>query len=284
MDTAVKKSGSSLRQLLEQPKYEIIPMKRVENSFEFIPKNAKVSVTVSPTKGIDTTLLLSETLTNYLAPEQITPHVSARLVESKEHVKHILERVKDMGMKELFIVGGDAAEPAGPYKGSYDLVKAIRDIDTDIRLGITAYPEGHPSIPDNVLAEDLARKAPYAQFMSTQLCFEGGTIQKWLEQTRASGIDLPIQIGVAGVVDIIKLTKIATRIGVGDSLRYLSKHAGKVLQLMSGYKPNELLAELEPLFGDPKYNVEAFHIYTFNQLEKTERWRKDKLSELGAPA
>lgn len=280
MDTAVKKVGSSLTNLLEVPKYEIIPMKRVENAFEFIPKNAKVSVTVSPTKGIDTTLTLSETLTDYLSPEQITPHVSARLVESKDHVKHILERIKGMGMSEIFVVGGDAAEPAGPYKGSYDLVKAIRDVDTDIRLGITAYPEGHPSIPDDVLAEDLAKKAPYAQFMSTQLCFEGATIQKWLEQTRASGVDLPVQIGLAGVVDIIKLTQIATRIGVGDSLRYLSKHAGKVFQLMGGYKPNDLLDELTPIFGDPNYNVEAFHVYTFNQLEKTERWRKEKLEEL----
>lgn len=284
MDTVKPQTGSSLKQLLEVPKYEIIPMKRVENSFEHIPKHAKVSVTVSPTKGIDTTLTLSETLTNYLAPTQITPHVSARLVESKEHVEHILERVKDMGMKEIFVVGGDAAEPAGPFKGSYDLVKAIRDVDTDIRLGVTAYPEGHPSIPDDVLAEDLAKKAPYAQFMSTQLCFDGATIQKWLEQSRAAGVDLPLQIGIAGVVDIVKLTQIATRIGVGDSLRYLGKHAGKVLQLMSGYKPNELLSDLEPLFGDPTYNVEAFHIYTFNQLEKTERWRKEKLTELGAAA
>ena len=280
MDTVKPQVVSSLKQLLEVPKYEIIPMKRVENSFEHIPKHAKVSVTVSPTKGIDTTLTLSETLTNYLAPTQITPHVSARLVESKDHVKQILERVKGMGMKELFVVGGDAAEPAGPFKGSYDLVKSIRDVDADIRLGITAYPEGHPSIPDDVLVEDLAKKAPYAQFMSTQLCFDGATIQEWLEQTRASGVDLPVQIGVAGVVDMMKLMNISSRIGVGDSLRYLTKHAGKVLQLMGGYKPNDLLADLKPIFGDPKYNVEAFHIYTFNQLEKTERWRKEQLEEL----
>lgn len=283
MDTVVK-SGSSLKRLLEVPKYEIIPMKRVEDSFEFIPKNAKVSVTVSPTKGIDTTLTLSETLTTYLSPEQITPHVSARLVESKEHIKHILERVKDMEMKEVFVVGGDVEEPAGPYKGSYDLVKAIRDIDSDIRLGITAYPEGHPSIPDDVLAEDLARKAPYAQFMSTQLCFDGATIKKWLEGTRAAGVDLPLQIGIAGVVDMMKLMNISTRIGVGDSVRYLNKNVGTVLKLMGGYKPNDLLHTLDPIFGDPAYNIGGFHIYTFNQLEKTERWRKEKLSELGAPA
>ena len=277
-------TNPALGRLLAVPKYEIIPMKRVENSFAHIPKDAKVSVTVSPTKGIDTTLELSKTLTTYLEPKQITPHVSARLVESHDHLKTILDRVKAMGMNEVFIVGGDASEPAGPFKGSFDLVKAIRDIDTDIRVGITAYPEGHPSISDEVLAQDLADKASYAQFMSTQLCFDAGTIKSWLEKTRGAGIDLPVQIGIAGVVDMVKLMQISSRIGVGDSIRYLSKHAGTVLKLMGGYKPDELLEELGTAFEDKSCNIEAFHVYTFNQLEKTERWRKEKLSALGVPA
>ena len=281
MNTVVSQPPS-LNALLEQPKYEIIPMKRVEQSFEFIPKNAKVSVTVSPSKGIEATLELADQIGKYVAPEQITPHVSARLVEGKDHVKYILERVRDLGMKEIFVVGGDASEPVGPYKGSFDLVRAIRDVDTDVRLGVTAYPEGHPSIPEEVLEQDLLNKQPYAQFMATQLCFDAATIKGWLETRREAGVTLPLQIGMAGVVDMIKLTQIATRIGVGDSLRYLTKHAGTVFKLMSGYKPDDLLENLTPIFGDPFYNVEAFHVYTFNQLEKTERWRKEKLKEIGS--
>jgi methylenetetrahydrofolate reductase (NADPH) len=160
------------------------------------------------------------------------------------------------------------------------LVKAIRTVDTEIRLGVAAYPEGHPSISNEVLLEDLKRKQPLVQFMSTQLCFDALTIKNWLEQTRNNGITLPVQIGMAGVVDIIKLTQIATRIGVGDSLRYLTKHAGQVFKLMTGYKPDDLVQDLEPFYDDPFYNVIGFHVYTFNQVEKTERWRQETLAHL----
>jgi methylenetetrahydrofolate reductase (NADPH) len=273
---------NALTSLLQKPKYEILPMKNVEQQFAFIPSEAKVTVTVSPSKGNSATLELSEQLSKTISPERITPHISARLVESKEHLNSILKHTRDLGIKELFIVGGDTQTPAGPFANSFELVRAIRDIDADIRLGITAYPDGHPSIPNEMLLEDLQRKAPYAQFMSSQLCFDGEKISRWLEQTRNLGINLPLLVGVAGVVDIIKLTQIATRIGVGDSVRYLSKHAGTVFRLLGGYKPDELLEQLTPTLADETNNVAGFHIYTFNQLEKTERWRKDILQKLGS--
>jgi methylenetetrahydrofolate reductase (NADPH) len=267
----------SLARLLTTPKYEIIPMKNVEASFGFIPRDAKVTVTVSPSKGIEATLELTQHLTTYLSPAHITPHLSARLMHDKAQLKDVLARLSALGIEELFIVGGDTQPPQGDFKDSFDLVRFIRDINTEIRLGVTAYPEGHPNIPANVLLEDLRRKQPYVQFMSTQLCFDAATIKTWLEQIRNNGITLPVQIGIAGVVDIIKLTQIASRIGVGDSLRYLTKHAGQVFKLMTGYKPDELVQGLAPLYTDSFYNIMGFHIYTFNQVEKTERWRRETL-------
>jgi methylenetetrahydrofolate reductase (NADPH) len=273
---------NALVSLLQKPKYEILPMKNVEQQFAFISAEAKVTVTVSPSKGNSATLELSQQLSKTIAPERITPHFSARLVESQEQLKNILLTTKQLGIKELFIVGGDTQTPAGPFANSFELIQAIRDIDSEIRLGITAYPDGHPSISNDVLLEDLQHKAPYAQFMSTQLCFDASKISQWLGQVRSQEMTLPVQIGIAGVVDIIKLTQIATRIGVGDSVRYLSKHAGTVFKLLGGYKPDELLENLGDTLTNESSNVAGFHIYTFNQLEKTERWRKDTLQKLGS--
>jgi methylenetetrahydrofolate reductase (NADPH) len=275
----------TLARLLTTPKYEVIPMKNVEATFAFIPRDAKVSVTVSPSKGIKATLELTQNLTKYVSPAHITPHLSARLLESEAQLKDILGRVHTLGVQELFIVGGDTFPPKGPFANSLELVQAIRAIDTTIRLGVTAYPEGHPRISKQALLEDLRLKQPYVQFMSTQLCFDAATIKNWLEQTRKDGITLPVQIGIAGVVDIIKLAQISSRIGVGDSLRYLTKHAGQVFKLMTGYQPDDLVHGLEPLYADPFFNIAGFHVYTFNQLEKTERWRQQTLALLElAPA
>lgn len=48
-----------------------------------------------------------------------------------------------------------------------------------------------------------------------------------------------------------------------------------------GYSPDALLTALAPLYADPNAAVEGFHIYTFNQAETTERWRKAFVAELG---
>jgi methylenetetrahydrofolate reductase (NADPH) len=265
--------------LLKVAKFEVIPMKGVEAQLPSLPKDAKVSVTCSPSKGIDATLELTRQVICYVDAGKVTPHISARLVQSPSHLKTLLEQFKALGIKGLFIVGGDAQEPAGPYACSYDLVQAIKDVDADLELGITAYPEGHPSIPEDVLMHDLQRKAPYASYMATQMCFDAGAIKGWLEQVRQAGIYLPVQIGIPGVMDLMKLVQISGRIGVGDSLRFLTKHSGTVLKLMTGYKPDGLIQDLSPLVGNSLYNIETFHIYTFNQVERTEEWRQDRLSK-----
>jgi methylenetetrahydrofolate reductase (NADPH) len=263
--------------LLQKAKIEIIPMKHVEVQLPHLPRDARVSVTCSPSKGINATLELTKQVIQYVEAANVSPHISARLVESQAQIKEILETVKALGIKGLFIVGSDAQEPAGPYTCSYDLVQAIKDVDADIELGITAYPEGHPNIPNDVLMQDLQRKAPYAKYMATQMCFDAGAIKHWLEQVRAAGVHLPVQIGIPGVMDLMKLIQISGRIGVGDSLRFLTKHTATVFKLMSGYKPDGLIEELSPLVGYSLYNIDTFHIYTFNQVEKTEAWRKEKV-------
>ena len=273
----------SLARLLATPKYELIPMKNVQATFAFIPKNAKVSVTASPTKGTEATLELVQELTHYVTPTHITPHLSARLLASEAELSNVLHQLEDLGIEELFIVGGDTFPARGSFANSLELVAAIRATNKNIRLGVAAYPEGHPRIAKEALLEDLKRKAPFVQFMSTQLCFDAATLKIWLEQTRSAGVTLPVQIGIAGVVDSIKLAQIAGRIGVGDSLRYLTKHAGQVFKLVAGYKPDDVVQDLEPLYNDGFYNIVGFHVYTFNQLEKTERWRQQTLESLQTP-
>ena len=279
MDTVKTPSRAGATALLRHPKYELIPMKGVEKAFASILPKASVSITVSPTKGITATLDLAEHLSRTLPAAQITPHLSARLVEGHAALEAILSRIRKVGIQELFIVGGDSEKPAGPFGNSLELIRAIRQIDTDIRLGVTAYPEGHPSIPKEVLQSDLLEKQALVTFMATQLCFDAKTIEKWLREVRRSGVTLPVQLGIAGAIDMVKLIQISSRIGVGDSLRYLSKHAGTVFKLMSGYKPDELLNELEPVLTDTSYNVTGFHIYTFNNVKRTEAWRRTWLGE-----
>ena len=273
-------ANAALTTILLQPKYELIPMKGVEKQVPHLPGVGKVSVTCSPTKGIPATIELVKTVRQQVAAETIIPHIAARMVEGEEHLGKILTTLQGIGIREVFVVGGDHPEPKGPYSGSFDLVKAIYESEFDFGIGSTAYPEGHADIPDDVLMADLKRKDPYVDYVATQMCFDPNSIQRWIEHIRAEGVQSPIHLGVPGVIDIVKLISISSRIGIGDSLRYLKKHSGNVIKLMGGYSPDHLIDEMMSAFENPDYNIEEFHLYSFNQVKKTESWRSSKLASL----
>ena len=145
------------------------------------------------------------------------------------------------------------------------------------------YPQGHPTIPDDVLLRALADKAPLVDYMTTQMCFDAAAIGAWLRARRADGIALPAILGIPGVVEPQRLLSMATRIGVSDSRRFVAKNARFVARMVrSGgfYKPDGLLEALAPLMADPAAGVHGIHLYTFNAVEATEGWRLRYLETL----
>jgi hypothetical protein len=50
----------------------------------------------------------------------------------------------------------------------------------------------------------------------------------------------------------------------------------------TGYQPDRLIRSLAPAFGRPSLNIEGFHIFTFNELERTEAWRQGLMARLAA--
>ena len=71
---------------------------------------------------------------------------------------------------------------------------------------------------------------------------------------------LPVRIGIPGVLKRRKLIEIALRVGVGDSTRYITKHAGIVARLMrrGDYRPDPLVARLAPVLDDSRNRICGF--------------------------
>jgi methylenetetrahydrofolate reductase (NADPH) len=47
--------------------------------------------------------------------------------------------------------------------------------------------------------------------------------------------------------------------------------------LPGGYSPDRLLEGLIPSLADHESNIQGLHIYTFNEVEATETWRREML-------
>jgi len=259
-------------------RFEIIPMKGAESQADHLPRGAKVAVTCSPAKGIESTLQLSERLLE--RGFEVVPHIAARLVADKPHLEKILRWLDEHSLREVYVIGGDAKKPVGPYASAFELLGTMSRLEPGVEeVGIGAYPEGHPLIDDEELDRALRDKQPFATYMVTQLCFDAGVILDWLSGVRRRGIGLPVYVGIPGAADGRKLLQISLKVGVGDSVRFLKKQAGLVGTLLKpgGYSPDGLVEKLAPYAGDKDYDIAGLHIYTFNQVESTERWRQRML-------
>lgn len=270
--------------LLRRARYEVIPLEGVERDVvEHVPKDVKVTVTASPGKGIDTTLRLSERLSQ--CGFEAVPHISARLVAGEGHLKDIVQRLDEHGIREAFVVAGDVEEPVGPFEGASQLLSAMARVGHRLeRIGITGYPESHPVISDETTIEAMFEKEAMATYIVSQICFEPRTIVDWVHRVRRRGVDLPIHLGMPGLVQKLRLLRVSRRIGLGESARFLDKHRSWLARLVlpGGYRPDGLLEDLAPLAADPENKVHGLHIYTFNEVERTEMWRKETLERLGA--
>jgi methylenetetrahydrofolate reductase (NADPH) len=264
--------------MLRRARFEVIPMRSVVEEAACLPSGSIVTVTGSPRKGIDATLDLSEQLTGL--GFHIVPHIMSRLVRSNKHLAEILSRLAAAGLDEVFVIGGDVPSPAGPYDSSGALIADMVQMEKrPRRIGIAAYPEGHPLISSQALLKALQDKQPHSDYMVTQICFDPDIIFRWLSGMREQGISLPVYLGIPGVLKRSKLLEISLRVGVGQSTRFLTNHAGMIARLISRdiYSPDRLVSRTLQAVGNSSLNIAGFHIYTFNQCQSTEHWRQKAL-------
>jgi methylenetetrahydrofolate reductase (NADPH) len=270
----------ALGRALAEPTFELMPLRSGYDQSAFVPPGAWVSVTASPQRGLDATVELALHLEG--RGYRAIPHLAARMVRDRAHLRDLAARLTDGGVDRAFVIAGDPSD-SGDYPDGLSLLRAMADLGVELsNVGIPCYPQGHAFIPDATLLEALAAKEPFAHYMTTQLCFDSRAIASWIAARRADGIRLPVQIGVAGAVEPHRLLAISARIGVRDSARFLVKNVGFVGRLIrSGgfYRPDGLLDRLAPLFADPIADVRWVHLYTFNQVESTESWRARFLAD-----
>jgi methylenetetrahydrofolate reductase (NADH) len=259
-----------------ESRYEILPFGDVEEQAAQAGEPLRLTVTTSPKHGIDRSLDVATRLR--ALGHDVTSHVAARMIRAESHLAEILDRCVVAGIDDLLVIGGDAPDPLGPFTTAGELLELVRDRPhRPERIGIGAYPEGHPLIPATALEAALERKARVADYIVTQLCFDASTVLTWVDRLRERGIELPVYVGAVGPVERRRLLDISTKIGVGPSLRFLRNQHGLTALLRS---PGDTVVTfydgVAPHFGDPHRGIAGFHFFTFNDLLGTRRWQEER--------
>ena len=269
--------------LLEEARFELMPFDSFDEEITKLPDGASIAITTSPQLGIERTVERTEQAA--AAGYEVIPHITARYIEGPAELEAICRRLTDAGVTDIFVPGGDREEPVGEFESALELLVALEDLGHEFEeVGITGYPEGHEFLSEETLAEAMEAKAPHATYLTTQLCYDPDAVVDWIERVRDErGVDLPVEVGIPGVMKYQRLLGISRKVGVGDSIDFLKKTSGVlgfVRQLVGSrgkYTPDRLVDGLAPYADDPDYGIRGLHIYTFNQVPDTEEWRRGRL-------
>jgi len=277
---------AEMRRLLVNARFEVLPTASIEEKIvASVPAGQTLTVTASIGKGLPATLDLAERLVadGYRA----VPHLAARMISGRKELEEIVARLLESGIDTVFVPAGDADPPAGDYEGSLDLLRDLTALGRPFAgVGVTGYPESHPKIMDDVTVQAMWDKRDHATHLVSNLCFDPTVVSSWVKRVRSRGAVMPLLIGMPGPVERTKLLSMATKIGVSESARFLSKNKSVFARIAApgGYSPERFLEKIAPTTREASSHVEGLHLFTFNQVAETQAWRENLIARLDSSA
>jgi methylenetetrahydrofolate reductase (NADPH) len=246
-----------------------------------IPPGTKINVTFLGNEDLDMRVTASKAVLE--AGFIPVPHISARRLASQDQLEEFLGRLQEVGATEhVFAVGGDPAEPEGPYPDSLSVIRSGLLQKYGVReVSIAGYPEGHPDISSEVLWRHLEDKSAALEeqgldaVILTQFAFDTDPVMAWIDQVRARGIDTQIRIGTPGPAGIKRLLGFARRFGIGANAMIVKKYGFSLTNLMGTAGPDQFVTDLAGLLAqDASSGSVKLHFYTFGGLLATSEWAR----------
>ncbi|KAB1648441.1 methylenetetrahydrofolate reductase [Pseudoclavibacter endophyticus] len=247
-----------------------------------LPAGTRVNVTFLGNENLEMRIAASKAVLELgFTP---VPHVSARRLHSEAELTEFLAALQEIGAsKHIFSVGGDPAEPMGPYGSSLEVIQSgllpqygVEDVS------IAGYPEGHPDIASDVLWRELEGKAVSLREQNlsgvilTQFGFDTDPVASWVNDVRGRGIDFPIRIGTPGPAGIKRLINFAKRFGVGANAMIVKKYGFSLTNLIGTAGPDKFITELGDLLAAKESAGDVgLHFYTFGGMTATSKWAQE---------
>ncbi|WP_235538494.1 methylenetetrahydrofolate reductase [Sphingomonas sp. Root710] len=254
-----------------------------------LPSGTQVSITYLPGDSIEKLIDAAARVRG--AGFEPVPHISARRLSSLSELQRFLSGLASgAGIDRLFVIGGDPAQPAGPFSSALDVIQSGFLEDFGIRkVGIAGYPEGHPQLTQEVLRramsdklEALTRRDMDAEIV-TQFVFDADHVLGWLTALRADGIDAQVRIGVPGPASIKSLLRFASRCGVSASTKVLAKYGISLTRLLGTATPDILVEALAQGLSESAHGGVTTHLYPFGGVAQSASWLAGHLRDGARP-
>jgi len=228
---------------------------------------------------------------------QVMPHFPARIIKDETVLADWIARYQgEAGVDQALVLAGGVPEPQGKFDSSMQLLETeLFDKAGFKRLHVAGHPEGNRDIDlkgssTNVETalkwkNDFNNRTDADMAIVTQFAFDAGPIIKWSNQVQASGINLPIHIGIAGPAKLQTLIKFAIACGVGPSLKVLQKRAMDVTKLVMPYEPDDVVTALAAhKVANPGFAVTHVHFFPLGGIKSNAAWATSRGGASAQPA
>lgn len=213
----------------------------------------------------------------------VMPHIPARLIADRAMLEDWLARYKgEAGVGQALLLAGGPAKPLGEFHTSIQLMETGL-FDGFTRLHVAGHPEGNSDIdPDGGSStadaalrwkQAFSARTDAEMAIVTQFAFEARPVLDWIARLRASGIALPVHMGIAGPAKLQTLIKFALACGVGPSVKVLQRRAKDMSKLLTPYEPTDVVSELALAREETGVApVEQVHFFPLGGIKNCAAW------------
>ena len=195
---------------------------------------------------------------------------------TRQELEKILDTYVEAGVHHLMALRGDPPEgpraewlpTEGGLTYALDLVELARERG-DFRIGVAAFPEGHPNAASRDADADVlvAKAKAGAEFAVTQMFFRAEDYFDLVARVRDRGVDIPILPGIMPILNVGALQRQGELIGTSvpeDLVERISRHTEPADVRAEGIKVSAELCEQLLAGGAP-----GLHFYTLNRSRAT---------------
>ena len=166
-----------------------------------------------------------------------------------------ISEIKAAGIENVMALRGDipaeleGADRAGwDYRYAVDLVRELKETNSDFCIGGACYPEIHPESADQ--KEDIKRLGEKVDagcdFLTTQMVFDNNLLYNFLYKIREAGITVPVIPGIMPITN--------------------GKQVERAMKLSGSFMPQRFKSLVDKFGADPAAMKQAGIAYATDQI------------------
>ncbi|MEE1003326.1 MAG: methylenetetrahydrofolate reductase [Acutalibacteraceae bacterium] len=270
--------------------FEVFPPK-ISANFESVKATAEkiadlnpsyMSVTYGAGGGTsDFTVDLAEDLMK----KGVTPLTHLTCVSStEERIEEELKKIKSKGIKNILALRGDIPEDLDRSKMKFthacELIKKIKEFDSELCIGGACYPETHPESESSYAdIESLKLKVESGcEFLTTQMFFDNNILYNFIMRLYKVGVDVPVVAGIMPVTNAKQIKRIMSISGSALPQRFI-RIVDRFADNPAALKEAGIAYATEQIVDLYANGINAVHIYSMNNPEVAEKI-KNNLTEI----